>query len=387
MDWSVEIMTNKNTTVLETSVSADERQPNVINTDDIISDNSTESNSYDEYICQEMLNNLNPYYLKTVPMSKLYDNVYQSKPPIIDGLLYPGTYLFVGAPKIGKSFLMAQLAYHVSTGEELWGYEVKKGAVLYLALEDDYRRLQERFYRMFDTNSTENLYLSVSANQLGSGLYEQLTGFIGEHKDTALIIIDTLQKVRECGGDKYSYAGDYEIINSLKKFTDNYGVCLLLVHHTRKQQSDDRFDMISGTNGLLGAADGAFMLQKEKRTSNSAVLEVSGRDQQDQKLYLIRDAEKLIWNLDRTETELWKEPPEPVLEMIANFITADNPQWCGSPTELVKILNADIPANVLTLKLNVNAGRLFNEYGIHYLSKRTHEGRRIIFSFENISNA
>lgn len=117
------------------------------------------------------------------------------------------------------------------------------------------------------------------------------------------------------------------------------------------------------------------------------MLEVSGRDQQDQKLYLIRDTEKLIWNLDRTETELWKEPPEPVLEMVANFITADNPQWCGSPTELVKILNADIPANVLTLKLNVNAGRLFNEYGIQYLSKRTHDGRRIIFSFENIPSA
>lgn len=64
-------MTNKNTTVLETSVGADERQPNVINTDDIISDNSTESNSYDEYIRQEMLNSKNPYYLKTVPMSKL----------------------------------------------------------------------------------------------------------------------------------------------------------------------------------------------------------------------------------------------------------------------------------------------------------------------------
>ena len=58
MDWSVIIMTNKNTTVLETSVSADERQPNVINTDDIISDNSTESNSYDEYIRQEMLNSI-----------------------------------------------------------------------------------------------------------------------------------------------------------------------------------------------------------------------------------------------------------------------------------------------------------------------------------------
>lgn len=60
------MMTNKNTTVLETSVGADERQPNVINTDDIIPDNSTESNSYDEYIRQEMLN-----YLKTILMSKL----------------------------------------------------------------------------------------------------------------------------------------------------------------------------------------------------------------------------------------------------------------------------------------------------------------------------
>ena len=95
-----------------------------------------------------------------------------------------------------------------------------------------------------------------------------------EHLDTTLIIIDTLQKVREVGGDSYSYSNDYEIINRLKKFADNCGICLLLVHHTRKQQSDDRFDMISGTNGLLGAADGAFLLSKEKRTNNSATLDV-----------------------------------------------------------------------------------------------------------------
>lgn len=64
-----------------------------------------------------------------------------------------------------------------------------------------------------------------------------------------------------------------------------YGICLMVVHHTRKQKADDAFDMISGTNGLMGATDGAFLLQKEKRTSNTATLEVSGRDQQDQRLY------------------------------------------------------------------------------------------------------
>ncbi len=57
-----------------------------------------------------------PAYLPTVSMQDLYETVYPSRPPIIDGLLYAGTYLFVGAPKVGKSFLMAQSGYHVSTG-------------------------------------------------------------------------------------------------------------------------------------------------------------------------------------------------------------------------------------------------------------------------------
>ena len=182
---------------------------------------------------------------------------------------------------------MAQLAYHVSTGTPLWNYTTRKGTVLYLALEDDYRRLQERLYRMFGTESADNLFFSVSAGQLGKGLDEQLARFVAEHTDTKLIIIDTLQKVREVGGDNYSYANDYQIMARLKSFADAHGLCILLVHHTRKQTADDKFDMISGTSGLLGAADGAFLLQKEKRTGNAATLEVSGRDQQDQKLCLL----------------------------------------------------------------------------------------------------
>ena len=116
----------------------------------------------------------------------------------------------------------------------------------------------------------------------------------------------------------------------------------MLVHHTRKQNADDKFDMISGTSGLLGAADGAFLLQKEKRTGNAATLEVSGRDQQDQKLYLIRNTETLLWDLQKAETELWKEPPEPLLDEIAELVMKDNPYWEGSPTALVALINMDI---------------------------------------------
>lgn len=44
----------------------------------------------------------------TVSMLELYDTAYPPKAVLIDSLLYAGTYLFVGAPKIGKSFFMAQ---------------------------------------------------------------------------------------------------------------------------------------------------------------------------------------------------------------------------------------------------------------------------------------
>ena len=340
-----------------------------------ISDQDVNFNPFDDFFKK-----IDPSYMKTVTMQELYQDIYSKKPPVIEGLLYQGTYLFVGSPKIGKSFFMAQLAYHVSTGTPLWDYPVKKGTVLYLALEDDYRRLQERMYRMFGTDSTENLYFSVSSKPLGNGLTDQLSGFIREHPDTTLVIIDTLQKIREVDSDSYSYAKDYEIINQLKQFSDSWGICLLLVHHTRKQKSSDNFDMISGTNGLLGCADGAFMLYKETRTSNKATLEISGRDQQDQKIHLIRDEEKLCWNFEKAETELWKEPPEPLLECIANLVTEENPTWQGTATELIEKLGLDMKPNVVSLKLNVNAGRLMNDYSIRYTNKRNHSGRMIFFS-------
>ena len=124
-----------------------------------------------------------PAYLPSLSMNELYEKVYPGKPPVVEGLLYPGVYLFVGAPKVGKSFLMAQLAYHVRKGLPLWGYEVRQGAVLYMALEDDYPRLQGRLYRMFGEDSAADLHLSIYAKQLNSGLEEQLKRFVREHQD------------------------------------------------------------------------------------------------------------------------------------------------------------------------------------------------------------
>ena len=266
------MMDEKRMTASYPSVSADEGR-SLIKPSDSLSEYALNC-KYSKAIENEWMKRL-PSYIETVSMSELFDNVYKSKAPIIEGLLRQGMYLFVGAPKVGKSYLMAQIAYHVSTGTPLWGYPVRKGTVLYLALEDDYGRLQERMYRMFGTTENENLFFCISAKPMGSGLDDQLKRFIQEHPDTSLVIVDTLQKVRETDGEKYSYASDYQMITRFKTFADLFDICFMVVHHTRKQKADDSFDMISGTNGLLGAADGAFLLQKDKRTSSVATLEVS----------------------------------------------------------------------------------------------------------------
>ena len=329
---------------------------------------------------------VDPNYLPTISMTQLYDQVYSARPPLIENLLYRGTYLFVGAPKLGKSFLMLQIAYHVAAGMTLWEYPVRQSTVLYLALEDDPRRLQERLYRMFGTECTDRLHLATRADSLNGNLFKQMRAFITEHPDTSLIIIDTLQKIRENADDRYSYANDYDVITKLKDFADQTGVCLLLVHHTRKQQADDRFEMISGTNGLLGAADGAFLLHKEKRTSCEAVLDVSGRDQADQSLHLNRNPESLLWELEKAEMQVLSEKPEPILEAVAGLVTKEHPDWSGTATELAAALRTDIPPNKLTMKLGINASRLFNDYGIRFEKNRTHDGRTILL-YREISEA
>ena len=122
---------NRKTTVPGASVGADAVQSSSKINTNIITNSGKQINL-------QAAKKSNNFGLNTVSMTELYDTVYPPRKPIVNDLLYSGTYLFVGAPKVGKSFFMGQLAYHVAMGLPLWEYEVHQGTVLYLALEDDY---------------------------------------------------------------------------------------------------------------------------------------------------------------------------------------------------------------------------------------------------------
>lgn len=322
----------------------------------------------------------NPKVMGAVTMNELLDQTFQPRPPIIEGLLYCGTYIFVGPPKIGKSFLMAQIAFHVAKGLELWECPVRKGAVLYLALEDDYARLQGRLSKMFAEEGTDNLFLTIKAQTLANGLISEMEKFLKEHPETNLIIVDTLQKIRELQGEQYSYGSDYEVISQLKRFSDKHRICILVVHHTRKMEARDSFEMISGTNGIFGSADGAFVLQKKTRTDPQAELEITGRDQPDAKLKLKFDQEKCLWLLEEREGTVREKIADPVLVLISELVNKE--QWTGSPSELFEQIHTTFKQpNALTRHLNAKVNELYQEYGIQYEQERTHEGRKIHLIF------
>lgn len=184
----------KKMTAQGSSVGADDGQSISQNSKTTIPDPDEKSNSPGrdlEELYRKMRRMSDPAYLHTVTLDELMDNVFEGKSAVIENLLYTGAYILAGAPKIGKSFLVAQIAHHVSSGQDLWGYKVHQGTVLYLALEDDESRLQRRMFRMFGVEGTSSLHFATSAKMIGGGLDEQLEKFVREHSDTKLIIVDS----------------------------------------------------------------------------------------------------------------------------------------------------------------------------------------------------
>ena len=221
--------------------------------------------------------------LETMTAEQLQSAPYSPVPFLVDELLSEGLHILAGAPKIGKSWLALWLCLCVSQGQPLWNFDVMQGEVLYLSLEDSYRRIQSRLFDLTE-DAPPTLHFAIMADTL-------------EHPTTKLVVIDTLQRVRSAGSDSNLYANDYQEIGLLKKLADKRHIAILLIHHLRKLHDDDPMNMISGSTGLSGAADSTFVLQKNSRLANVASLHCTGRDIPDRTLKLELGEDDHVWKL------------------------------------------------------------------------------------------
>ena len=313
--------------------------------------------------------------LQTVNAETLLYEPLEKPSFVVDSLIPTGLSLFCGSQKIGKSWLMLKLCLCVSQGIPLWDMTTMEGDVLYLCLEDTFCRIQDRLFRLTD-EASGRLPFSVANCKLLDGLIVSLEDYLKDYSDSRLIVIDTLQKVRTASKDN-AYASDYGDISLIKDFADRHSLAVIVVHHIRKQNDSDVFNKVSGTTGLTGSADATFVLEKEKRASDTAKLYVTGRDTPYQEYTLrFRDCS---WELveRKTQEQLAKEAIPDILFRLVDFMR-DKEEWTGTATELLDALGeTETAANVLTKWMNEYRLDFLQENHIRYGFSRRSSGRII----------
>jgi hypothetical protein len=217
---------------------------------------------------------------------------------VIDGYLPEGLALLVGKPKVGKSWLALDWAIAVATGGAALGvFDVDQGDALYLALEDNQRRLKDRLLQALQGRSQpDRLHIATEWPRLNAGGAEAINDWCARMERPRLVVIDVFGKVRPArSGRENLYDSDYDALSPLKKIADTRQLALLTLHHLSKRtESDDPFDAVSGTNAMTGAPDTVLIL---KRSPQGVTLYGRGRDLQEIESAVKFDPATGLWSL------------------------------------------------------------------------------------------
>jgi len=222
---------------------------------------------------------------------------------LVPGMASKGLLIIAGRPKSRKSLTALHLALCVRSGRQVFGQHavLKKGRVLYLALEDNPRRMHKRgramrqFYRRLRDQRIDIRYSWPRGDVAG------LRHYLVEHPDTALIIIDTFGRFRKSQGraGEYSYQVDVDALAELQRLAMERSITIAVVHHTRKAPAtEDPLDEISGTTGITSVADTIWMM-KTIRGEDRGELFVDGRDIVEARRLALRwDRELVAWRVE-----------------------------------------------------------------------------------------
>jgi hypothetical protein len=215
----------------------------------------------------------------------------------IPGILPEGLSILAGRPKLGKSWLALQFAHAVGTGGVALGSKVTRGDVLYLALEDGSRRLQERL-RLQCVPAAAGITFITEWRPFSNGGMVDLELEL-RFKEYRLVIIDTFSRASGGLDDQQDMQAMTRIMGSLQHLSLDHHAAILLIDHHRKQGgfNSDPIDDILGSTGKAAVADCSLGLYRE-RGKSGASLRVTGRDMADAEMALSWDGQFHCWQYD-----------------------------------------------------------------------------------------
>jgi hypothetical protein len=184
---------------------------------------------------------------------------------IVPSYFPEGVTLFCGKPKTGKSWLMLAAALAVANGSTVLDQPCQQRNVLYFALEDGERRMHARVEKLLGMNAAwpENLRFEYECPPLDKGCIPHMQRLASAN--TELVVVDILGRIRgQKGKGQNDYDADYQAMALLGEFSRKSGLAVIVVHHLRKEASDNPFDAILGSTGLQGAADTLVLLSRHE---------------------------------------------------------------------------------------------------------------------------
>ena len=316
--------------------------------------------------------------IQLIDAETLYYKPLEHPKMLIDGVLSDGLAIMAGDSKIGKSWMVLWMCLQISKGEPVWGLPTRKTDVVYLALEDREWRVQQRMQDLTDT-PPENLHFGFSCGQLGAELESQIEDVLKDYPSTGLLFIDTLQMVRDNVSAKVNaYAQDYKDLSSLKKIADNHGICIFVVHHTRKERDGGNiFNDMTGSTGIMGVADTGMILRKDDRFGDNATLCITGRDVEEKKLKMQMCGVKWEITEELSADDLRKERIPDFVFKVVDFLF-EHRQFEGTVTELLAAVgNTVLKPNVASKYLTRFYSEVFAPMGITYEYRKTAAARTI----------
>lgn len=293
--------------------------------------------------------------LEVYQASELFGKQLERTRMIVPRMVPAGLTVLAGAPKRGKSWLALALALAVAAGTDFLGQRCTKGDVLYLDLESRQYRVQDRLSKLIVGPAPAGLYIAHKAEPLGARLYEQLEAWTQSVPAPALIIIDTLGRVKNSvHRAENAYEADTRQYGGLQSWATEHRLAVVVVHHLRKvKDSDDWFDKINGSNGLVGAADAVLGLGGARGEQTSSLM-VSGRDiDGDYNMAIRFDGGRWILESANSENfELERSYAASTLIQGIFALMCDRHEWSGSLPQLLDDIVAEtqLPLNIGTSK-------------------------------------
>jgi hypothetical protein len=226
-------------------------------------------------------------------VAELYDEPFPALKFIVPGIVPSGITSLAGRPKVGKSWLALQIAQAVGTGGHTLGQAVAAGKVLYLALEDTARRLQDRCLKQHIPREAQTTFVTAWQPFDQGGLADLVVAL--STQEYTFVIIDTLS--RAFGrADQMDNGAMNDLMGQLHQIVQTYEKALLLIDHHRKNKSldSDPIDDILGSTAKSAVVDAALGLYKERGKPN-ATLKVTGRDLEEREIALQWDAALFSW--------------------------------------------------------------------------------------------